>query len=484
MSFIYEDDDLLSVLLKSAQVVDDARVNAEFKAYLDMSNKLVDSLRTKFSPRENQVASATPANMGVANMNSLGNFLDFTVQNGVTVGGQRVAYNAGENPPDLKNWLPVNAEKSSGLVESMDLEGHRKAMEGEYYVNKELLKKYITSLTADAAKEDAETQKMMKALLGGIIDKVNKILGTKLTTDYKEPEKKMDNKEVLTTFPETLDPKLYTQDGPKTLTWGDIQSADAIKAWVNNNNISIKVEGREGGPLGVNDPEFDFCVVARTIYGKATKLKASKPDPDKKYESFVKKIVEAASGLQGPNGKACSLGGASSSVTPPNAANINAKIQALFTTLPYSRDAIDFSRIERFFAGIEPLMTAVPECGTYIDQVRQCIAKVTPMLKGAQTFPLGMQPRQFVNMLNTDTTTTADKLYLPTLNLLDQILDGTRTVFETFKSKYGPQLEYYKSYIVGQIGERPTDNSLYYQNSNSIEGLRKAGNYQLKPGGK
>lgn len=483
MSFIYEDDDLLSKLLKSAQVVDDVKVNADYKSYLDMSNKLVDSIREKLTPKTDQVASAATAAMGVPNMNSLGNFLDFTVQNAITVGGQRVAYSANEDPPNLNNWLPINAEKSSVFVESVDQEGHRKALEGEYYVNEDLLKKYITSLTAEAAEKDAETQKMMKSLLGGIIEKVNSIFKTKLSTDYKKPEEKMDLTTVLTTFPVTLDDNQYNKDGEKVLTLGDIQSADAIKNWVNKNSIVVKTNE---GEVGLGAQEFDFCIVVRTIYRKAIYLQSR--FSDKKYIQFVSKMVEVGPTLKGPNGQACKISGdgSTSGVTSPvapNAENLNIQLNALMSTLPFSKKNIDFSRINLFFEKIKPMMTNVPASSSYMQEVNSAIAKVQPMLKGSPTFPLGMQPRQFANMLNTTPNQTANRMYLDVIALLDQIIDGTRTVFEMFYSKYGPQLGNYKNQIVGQIGDRPTDYSVYYDNSNSLEGLRNAGNFNPTSGG-
>lgn len=206
MSFIYEDDKLIYELIKSAvefktkfnksgQLAADPAVNVEYKNYLNLSSKLADELWQQYSPKEkdpSEISASQDAGMTISDMTTLGNFFDFIANNQVTVGGDRVVYFANDAPPNLdkKKWLPVDAEQSKLLMESVDQSGNRKPTEGSYYVNKDLLSTYIVSLSAMIGKEEAEAQKMMKALLGGIVEKINTIFKTNLTTNYVPPTAK------------------------------------------------------------------------------------------------------------------------------------------------------------------------------------------------------------------------------------------------------------------------------------------------------
>ena len=466
MSSIFDDKKLLESLIKSAvehevkfnkfgQIAADPNINAEYKNYLNLTQRLANQLEQVYLPKAKDpnamgdVGAKGEAGLGVADLNSVGNFFQALSQNEVTVGGERIVYHGGETPPDRRKWLPVDAERSVLMTETMDEQGNRHALEGAYYVNKELLKQYVTTLAATTSKEqDPEAQRFMKTMLGSLIERINNIFRMKLSVDYKEPEKKMDPATELTRFPQTLDYKRYSEDGPRPLTWGDIQSADAIKDWVGRNNIGVVIEGRKGGPLAVNHPEFDFCVVARTIYAKATWLARSKPDPDKTIAAFVQQITKVGPTLQGPDGKACTLGGASQSDQPgqpgqpgaPGAAKpvSQQQLHSIVQYMPLTLEAINFQRISAFFRAYEQVASATGSSQYaalqgYKNTFNQAYTDVknltlTPMdvfslYGGADTVVKWLKPPQ-------------NDRYVPFVQKLSVALDAAKNAIQLFYSSY------------------------------------------------
>ncbi len=200
-----QDKNLIDALLKSGidyetkfnkqgQIALDQRFNQEYHNYLTLTDKLADQLKRNLlqytdPAAATEVTANTTAELGVADLTTLGNFLNYTVRNGIKVNGQRVAYAIGEKVPDPKKWWPVSAEEATTMMESEDAEGNRQASKADFYVNKELLTAYINSLVAKVSKEDESVQRFAKTMLQGIIQKVNQMFDTKLTTEYKEPEK-------------------------------------------------------------------------------------------------------------------------------------------------------------------------------------------------------------------------------------------------------------------------------------------------------
>lgn len=504
MSFIYDDENLIFDLLKSlaadvdkrvknGQLATDPNVNMEYKNYLNLSNKLVDGLQQNYfpapaDPNSAEVSAPADADMKIYDMNSFGNFLQFIAKNQVAVNGQRVAYLNTEQPPDKKKWLPVDAERSL-FVETQNEQGDRSAVQGEYFVNRDLLSKYMASLSEKISKEEPEVQRMMKTLLGGLVEKSNALLGTKNTVDHVQQAKSSaySSSDILGYFPQALDAKRYNEDGPVPLTWGDIQSAETIRGWVNSKNISVTVPGKDGGPLGVNHPEFDFCVVARVLYGKATWLqrtKATNPELTQRYADFAKKMSEVAPQLQGPDGKSCSLTAGQSANQSGQQGGDQAgegglstqTVNNILSNLPFVEQNIDFDRIERFFEAVSPLVAHNPRAASLMTNTRSLMTQVNGITTGGP-FNLGININQFANMMK-DFESRGKYVY-GVMQLLNRILDNTRLVVDIFYGMYSTKLDRFNqqatSLVQGQIGRNSNDSSVYRNNSDDLEELRRSG---------
>lgn len=466
MSSIFDDKRLIDSLIKSAVEHDfkfnkkgqgiaaDPNINAEFKNYLNLTMRLANQLQESYSPTPKDkdalgdVSAKGEAGLGVADMNSLGNFFDALVRNEVTVNGERIAYSSGEEPPNRKTWLPVDAERSQLLIESMDEQGNRKAPEGSYYVNPTVLTKYITTLNATIAKEEDEQQKtFMKTMLGSLLEKINRVFRTKLTTDYKEPEKKMAPGDELTRFPQMLDYKKYNESGNIILTWGDLASADALKGWVSGKNITLAPADAKSKPLTVNDTAFDMCTVVRVIYAKATWLQRTQPDPDKKIATFVAQITKIGPTLQSPDGKACTLtagqgdqpgqqpGGQPGGAAKPVSQQ---QLHSIVQYMPLDLNSINFQRISAFFRAYEQVASAVGSSQYqavqgYKNVFNQAYTDVKNLtLTSMDVFPLGVGADAVFKWLKQP----QNDRYLPFVQKLEAALDATNNAITLFYNSY------------------------------------------------
>jgi len=281
MSFIY-DKNLLAELIKSAidhevkfnkhgQLAADPNVNLEFRNYLTLTKKLADQLEQKYfpsGPGETVVTTGTgkEAQLGVPDLSSLGNFFDFMVNNQIMVDNKRIVYSANEQPPDPRLWKPVTAQQIKFMMETQNEQNERTQFQADYYVNRDLLVKYVNSILRDSSKEDDETQKFIKTMLGARLQDINRIFRTKLTTEYKEPEKVLPDNTVLDNTPKDMDPQTWFNRGNIPLTIGDLKGGTAFNAWLSGNSISIKVDNRQ---MMINHPEFDRCAIMRILNSRA-----------------------------------------------------------------------------------------------------------------------------------------------------------------------------------------------------------------------
>lgn len=497
MSFIHDDKNLINELVKHGldfetkfskmgQVT--PPTNQAMVVLRSMLDSLADQLPGTKDPNapseishEKGFAEGDPQ-LTSMNLEGLGALTDFLAVNKITVDGQRISYPMNEDP-NSDDYQLYQLEPNAGLLEVED----RSRVTKGFFVNKDLLNKYLVSLQAQL---QAKPNPVMGVQLRKIIQQANTQLESGINEKYTPAEVKvtLPATEVLATFPDTLDSKFYTKDGNKTLTYGDIANATAVKAWVNNNSISVLVPGREGGPLGINHPEFDFCVVVRTLYAKAQWLlrtKATTPELEKKYTAFVKKIEQVGPTLQGPDGRACALVGATTTPTAPGkdkdkgqgAAGQQISQQAInniMKALPFSIRDINFDRIDSFFGLLKQIMsnngTAMQQIGEVEGAMRRFSS--TYMRQNERIIPLGMAPRQFFSMLK-----DPGKQFMPALDELNDILDTTRSVVEAFYAAIADKPdadENQKAYVLGQIGRTPTDRSIYTRNSGDLQNLRQA----------
>lgn len=154
-------------------------------------------------------------------------------------------------------------------------------------------------------------------------------------------------------------------------------------------------------------------------------------------------------------------------------------MQQIIADLPFVNRAIDFSRINRFFDAVNPVIGRLPEVSGNIQAVKQLITDINSNHMQVQTtvFPLGQAPRQIANMFKGKETREEGRNFMPVIAKLSDILDKTRQVLEVFYSRYATNPVFndtYKAYVLGQIGRTPDDASIYSRNSDELENLRRS----------
>lgn len=364
MSFIYDNEKLLSDLIKSAvdhevkfnkngQLAADPTVNVEFRNYLTLTQKLAEQLRDKYFPKPSDTSvistgTGKDAPMGVPDLASLGNFLDFIVNNQITVDGKRVAYGAGEQNPDPRQYLPVTAEQIKFMMETESQQGERGQFQADYYVSKDLLVKYVVSMLRDTSKQDDRSQQFIKAMLGARLQDINKVFRTNLTTDYKEPEKPIDDSKEVDRFPKTVENfKNLAQAGEIPLLYGDIKSLEALNGWLGKNGVGHKTEDQK--IVTIRDQDFDLCSMINYMFGRATLLYQRRTvESGPTMQAYTKRMTDIAKQagceLTQPGGKP---GGQQQQGGQQGQINPQALMQ-LATLRPFNADVINFREIQLF----------------------------------------------------------------------------------------------------------------------------------------
>ncbi len=427
MNSIFDDKKLLAELIKSAvdhevkfnkhgQVAADARINTEWRNYLTLTQKLSNQLRNKYFPKAPDsavVSTATgkDAALGVPELSSLGNFLDFIVNNQIMVDGKRVAYGAGEQNPDPRFWLPVTAEQVKFMMETQTAEGERTQFQADYYVNRDLLVKYITHILRENSKQDESTQRFTKTMLGARIEDINRVFKTKLTTDYKEPEKVLPDTTEVDRFPKTVENfKNLAQAGEVPLLYGDIKSIETLNGWLGKNGIGHKTGNQI---VTIKDQDFDLCGMINYMFGRATLLyqrRTSESGPIMQaYMSKMTAIAKQAScELTQPGGKpgqqpGQGQPGTGSQITPR-------ALVGLATLRPFNTQHINFQELETF---LTKYLEIKPQVAPLVGQVRNAMQLANGVLKSpgmpldtsnlnAQQVRLWTdQPLQLLNYLHT-----------------------------------------------------------------------------------
>lgn len=469
MSFnIFDDKDLVAQLLKHATdfnykftkggqaAAAEVNANSALKQLLDsLESQLYPSQKDPNAPAEVSTESDNPVSLTSTSLEGLGALVSFLALNKITVNGSRIAYLQSEDPKN-ESYQLYRLEPNAGLLELAD----RTTVTNGFFVNKDLLVKYITSVQATASKKPND---VLRVQLGALVNQANKLLGTKLSDTYKEPAKVIPDTQVLDSFPQAIDPKNYTANGNAALTFADIKTPEAFNSWMQGH--SIAVNGKT-----MADQDFDPCVVIQTIHSKARWLlsRSTSEELKNRNSTYVKQVEQIGPGITGPDGKSCSL----TAVSPGAGANgtgadgkggagvgsTESDINNLISILPLRTGDIDFSRIKDFFQNYKALLNKNTQQRPDITQVLNAMANVENTSMPNATRMTENQMESFP--LAVDVTTLATWLIPPkgqtqALSLvhnLRYVVSQTSAVIMHLKNHYklqGPQL----TAIIGQIGD-------------------------------
>lgn len=455
MSFILDDNDLINQLLKhgsdfenkftkSGQVTS-ATVNANAAL-----QQVLDNLESQLHPQpkdpnasEISTASGQPVSLTSAALESLGALVQWIAQAQITMNGQRIAYTQDQDPKN-ENYDFYHLEPAAGYLELAD----RTKVANGYFVNPELLVKYIT---ATQALESKKPNDVLRVQLGKIITQANKLLGTKINSTYKEPEKQLADGQVLDSFPLAIDPKNYGADGPAQLTYGDIKSPEAFNAWMKSKGLTVSGKN-------IDSPEFNACAVIQTVHNKAKWRLSRSTTADLKSQNaiYVRQVEQVGPSIVGPDGKACALSGTTSQTAGAGTGGEAADgITRVLSVLPLRTDDIDFTRIKTFFEEYRKIM----------NQSRPDTASILNAMTNVENTSMPNATRMTENQMDTfplavDGTTLGTWLIPPKgqreahslIDNLRYVVTQTAAVVRHFKNSHqltGPQ----QAAVIGQVGE-------------------------------
>lgn len=482
MSFILDDKDLIDQLVqhgldfqakftKSGQVAA-AGVNANTAL-----QQVLDNLQEQITPApkdpnasEISTESNQPVQLTSAALESLGSLVQFLASNKVTMNGQRIAYDQQEDPKN-ESYQLYRLEPAAGYLEVAD----RTKVTNGFFVNADLLVKYVV------ATQGLETKKpndVLRVQLGSIITQANRLLGTKISNTYKEPEKQLADSQVLDTFPQMIDPRNYSADGNTPLTFGDIKSPEAFNNWMQSKSITV-------GGKTMKDQAFDACAVIQTVHSKAKWRLSRSTTADMKSQNtiYVKFVEQIAPSIVGADGKACALSGVTSQTAGAGAGSEADGITRVLSVLPLRTDDIDFTRIKTFFDEYRKIM----------NQSRPDTASIINAMTNVENTSMPNATRMTENQMDTfplavDGTTLGTWLIPPKgqreahslIDNLRYVVTQTAAVVRHFKNSHqltGPQ----QAAVIGQVGEDAESAGIAGVNLNHLNILANQINSQPNP---
>lgn len=362
------------------------------------------------------------------NLKDLGALSSWLVQNKMTIGGQRVAYAEGEenNISNKENYQPYKLENNELFLET----GSREPNKTRFFINTDLLKKFIQSRQAALSKKPNMPEQVQ---LGALIDSANRLLGTEIGKQYKEPEKDFSNVEIdRVPNPITGNPN---DTGNVPLMGKDLRGIGELNAWAKKMQMLVK-----NTPVAYGQEGFDQCDLLNILYARAVYRGRYQTSPaETAAAQYYQKQIE---GFSGPAN--CRLRGYVAPQTGAGAGGgqvTTATLQQLAGSLPLDLDDIDFNRIRGFFALLRQLSANTgrgSELESIMSEADNRMTQITGMVSrkmgpsGGTQFNLNEDAEAYANMLTPPIT----QQYVPLLHNLQYVVELTGRVVDAFYAMY------------------------------------------------
>jgi hypothetical protein len=507
MTFLYEQDilkTLASALNKKAQ-----QAPAPIGNPTEVAKKLVARLSREVSGGEeapNVTAdSPTPVGLGMANLQNIGNLLQFLDTNQIKINGERVVYDQAES----ENLQEAEQNKLSPVTINVSRDAEsRKWNTADYYTNLPALIKYVGYLQNKAKDED---NKVLGVMVGKLIDQVNSVkpdsgLSRKPKSIPGQVVNELPDNTVIDGFGnKVFDSKsMSTDSGGAQLFAKDLKSRESLNAWMlAAPEAQVIIYDKDGKKSSVkySDEHADRCVIVNTLFKRAQNLlqsRATSPEDTKKYNFYINKIKEIGQTFTGPNGQSCMV---AASYTSPSASDIipvgfntgksgdkpdsgsadAAVVQQVYkivNSLPLAIQEINTDKISDFIEQVQVLASG--ERGMRMENYIQDLSKRILDLKnltrnGDAIFSTNVGPHEFADSLKDY------RNYLAATDKLSQIVGLTRRLILEFYSAYGNRLsDTAKTTLLSQVGRNESDNSVAQRNMEYIRSLSNKVNQVLK----
>jgi hypothetical protein len=373
MSFIYQDKQLLDMLIRHGQAApapaaptggpDPAQEKAAIRG-------LIDRLEQRLSAGPQGAAEITSASgqnvdFNSTHMKNLSQLVNYLGTNKIEINGKPIVVDARENVQDPA-YVAFQFEGDQTFRPSTTL---------QWKVNRALLSQFLNTLRGQLVKNP---NPVMQAQVEAMIRESNDQLDTKIGDKYQDPGMTLDPAYVLDKVPQKMLTKtIIYGEGPIPLTFGDVSGDTNFNAWMQNNKIQVD-----------NSQEPDQCGALKFLNARATnKLRNATSVQNKQVATIYQQaLAKLAPSFQ------CDLGGGTqpgAAQKQPGAGGTGAGAQQVATLdqlveiLPLQRDVLDFGRIRDFMNQYRAIAASTTDpnrsqqINTAMDQVEQYMQAAT-----------------------------------------------------------------------------------------------------------
>ena len=309
MSFIFQDRNLLEQLIKAAQSKPGIQVTPEtisgYQAATRMLYKLQDALGDPNAPKAAAPLSSEyrldpeEGQLKVANLRTLGDFINWAAERAITWGGKRIAWTPAERNSDMENPEVAKAWAFTSYTPDRSRQLNREPDRIDAYANKEGLASYLAFLRDS---KEAKENNVFSFMIGSLIAELNRYLRIKGETPVAirttTPGTTIDPKLIIDVVPTLLDlnnPFEWLDERPFTgnkresnwLQYIDIQTLQNFSNWLRER----KVKNSKGEEVPVMDTNGDPCIALQVLYRRAVRLSEISKGESENYINAVNEYI-------------------------------------------------------------------------------------------------------------------------------------------------------------------------------------------------
>ena len=399
-----------SLLREFANILKQAQTPAPGPApsALSLAKYLMIPLGQQLNGMPNLQIAGAESSPTTSDLNNIEFLIQYLERNNVSIDGHKLVYKATDFKLDpmqaqyygsIGTKVPPDASigGASADTNKWNEVGFRVYLPGLFDYVKYLQKK-----------ADNEDNKVLKTMVGKLIDQIN----NKLVTDPKDKLSKtpkatpgtspaVDPKTSLDSFPDNFLFNAWAKDmstGAASLLASDLESVGSLNAWLKDHGAKVKTEVLKDGKKVFADLPWDNdtanrCNIVQVLFNRAkSRLATYTSAADKtNLTYYMNKVKELSSQMVGPDDKACQLAGAGAAATAPGGeaasgaqtgAGTSAQAQSIYyllQKLPFLQNYIDIQRMRQFNSAYLALAG-----GDHKSQLDSMIVSINSKIKNVQ----------------------------------------------------------------------------------------------------
>ena len=411
-----------SLLKEFANILKQAQTPAPASApsALSIAKYLMIPLGQQLNGMPNLQITGIESSPKTSDLNNIEFLIQYLERNDVSIDNHKLVYKAADFKSDpgqaqyygsIGAKIPPDASKGGASADTNQWNevGYRVYLPGLFEYVKYLQKK-----------ADNEDNKVLKTMVGKLIDQIN----NRLITDPKDQLSKtpkatpgtagiVDPKTQLDSFPDNFLFNAWAKDvstGNVPLLASDLDSVAALNSWLKDHAAKVKTELFKDGKkafydLTWDDKDANRCNIVQVLFNRAKGRSATYTSVADKNNItyYMNKVRELSSQMVGPDDKACQLAGAGAAAVAPSAEGATGagaqagaagtqELYSLLQRLPFLESYIDIQRFKQFNSAYLSIVG-----GNHKEQLNDMIVSIDSKIteinnytskSGIPTFPL------------------------------------------------------------------------------------------------